>query len=86
MCLYDPLVVYQQLTLGSSAPDLEVWETRHNFMLEMFSGDSALRIHDDFLGQVLGYTNACGIEIQHYHFFTCRFGNCTPRPGQRLAH
>jgi hypothetical protein len=45
MCLYDPLVVYQQLTLGSSAPDLEVWETRHNFMLEIFSGDSALRIH-----------------------------------------
>jgi hypothetical protein len=75
MCLYDPLVVYQQLTLGSSSPDLEIWEMRHNVMLEIFpSGDSALRIHQHWrpvpsgallLGQALGESeSASGIEIQ----------------------
>ena len=69
------MVVYQQMTFGSSSLDLEVWETRHNVVLEIFpSGDSALRIHqqlaqilpsgDFFLGQGLESTNACGIEIK----------------------
>lgn len=76
MCLCDPLVVYHQLTLGSSSSDLEVWEMRHNVMLEIFpSGDSALRIHPHWwlaqilLGQFLPFASvkpakASGIEIQ----------------------